>query len=269
LLPNTGAKLAEKYAELGIVELLDVPEVELKSDVHRLIHRATASGLPFHDCEKAREATRAWEYPRSYLDFETIAFAIPRWKGTRPFEQIPFQFSLHVEAEDGAVEHREFLDLSGDDPRRACAETLVRMLPTSGAIITYNASFERRCIRQLADLYPDLAASLLGAEARIVDLLPIARACWYHPEQRGSWSIKEVLPSLVPELSYASMDVGDGSAAQSAYLEATDPGTSAERRAELASALSAYCGLDTEGLVHVLHRLIEPSTIPDAACGVT
>jgi hypothetical protein len=257
LLPNTGARLAEKYAELGVVELLDVPEAELKSEVHRLIHRVTSSGLPFHDCEKAREATASWEFPRSYLDFETIAFAIPRWKGTRPYEQIPFQFSLHVEGENGSVEHREFLDLSGEDPRRACAEALVSMLPMSGAIVTYNASFERRCLRQLAELYPNLASALLSAEARIVDLLPIARACWYHPEQRGSWSIKDVLPSLVPELSYSSLDVGDGSAAQSAYLEATSPGTCAERQAQLGAALSAYCALDTEGLIHVLHRLVE------------
>ena len=130
-------------------------------------------------------------------------------------------------------------------------------LPKSGAIVAYNASFERRCIKQLAELYPDLAPSLLAADARVVDLLPVARACWYHPEQRGSWSIKAVLPSLVSNLSYATLDVGDGSAAQSAYLEAIATHTSAERRAEIASALRTYCALDTEGLVHVLHRLVD------------
>jgi hypothetical protein len=265
LLPNTGAKLADKYAEFGIIELLDVPEAELKSEVHRLIHRVTASGTAFHNCDKAREATRSWPYPRSFLDFETIAFAIPRWKGTRPFEQIPFQFSLHVEDENGRVEHREFLDLSGADPRRDCAEALVSMLPERGAIVTYNASFERRCIKQLAEAFPDLASALLAAEARVVDLLPVVRACWYHPEQRGSWSIKQVLPSLVPELSYASLDVGDGSAAQSAYLEATDADTPTERRAEIEAALRAYCALDTQGLVHVLHRLVDAPATPPAA----
>jgi hypothetical protein len=259
LLPNTGAKLAQKYVEQGILELLEVPEADLKSEVHRLIHRATASATPFHDCEKAKALTAAWPRPFSYLDFETIAFAIPRWKGTRPYEQLPFQFSLHIEREPGDVQHHEFLDLSGEDPRRSCAEALVRMVPAEGAVITYNASFERRCIRQLAELYPDLSARLFAIEERVVDLLPVARACWYHRNQRGSWSIKQVLPSLIPELDYAALEVGDGGAAQAAYLEATDPSTGDKRRDELAASLRAYCGLDTEGLVRVFNRLLDPN----------
>jgi hypothetical protein len=267
LLPNTGARLAEKYRERGIVELLDVPEAELKSGVHRLIHRATASGKPFHDCENAKAAIGNWPKPYSYLDFETIAFAIPRWKGTRPYEQVPFQFSLHVDREDGSVDHREFLDLSGDDPRRACAEALVAMVPAKGAVVTYNAGFERRCLRLLAEQFPDLSAALLAIEARVVDLYPIAKACWYHPEQRGKWSIKQVLPTLVPELDYALLDVADGGAAQATYLKAIEAGTSADRREELAIALRSYCGLDTEALVRVLRRLIEPDASQQPIAG--
>ncbi|WP_300974482.1 DUF2779 domain-containing protein [Sphingomonas sp. LHG3406-1] len=258
LLPNTGGRLAEAFHKLGIVELLDVPASELKSELHRLIQKVTAEGSPFHDCEKARRATEHWPRPLSYLDFETIAFAIPRWIDTRPFENVPFQFSLHID-HDGVVEHHCFLDLSGDDPRRACAEALIAMLPPQGAIVAYNASFERRCIRQLAETFPDLSQALCGLEARVVDLLPVARACWYHPEQRGSWSIKHVLPTLVPELSYKLLEIGDGGAAQSAYIEAVAPETSAQRRQELASALTAYCSLDTEGLRQVFHRLVDPN----------
>jgi hypothetical protein len=129
------------------------------------------------------------------------------------------------------------------------------MMPEGGSVIAYNAGFERRCIRELAELFSDLAPALLSIGSRTVDLLPVVRACWYHPEQRGSWSIKEVLPSLVPEMSYASLEVGDGSAAQSAYLEATSPLTPAERRDALDAALRAYCRLDTVALVQVLHRL--------------
>jgi hypothetical protein len=264
-LPNTGAKLAEKYREQGILELLDVPEADLKSEVHRLIHRVTALGTPFHDCDKARALTAAWPRPFSFLDFETIAFAIPRWKGTRPYQQVPFQFSLHIERVPGEIEHHEFLDLSGQDPRRSCAEALVSTVPTEGAVITYNASFERRCLRELAELYFDLSAALSAIEARVVDLLPVARACWYHPSQRGSWSIKQVLPSLVPELDYGVLEVGDGGAAQAAYLEAIEPSTTADRRTELAASLRTYCGLDTEGLMRVLDRLLDPNASSLAA----
>ena len=84
-----------------------------------------------------------WAYPRTWLDFETIAFALPRWVGTRPYQQVPFQFSAHIEAEDASIAHREFLSLDGFDPRRACAEALVAKVPPEGAVIAYNASFER------------------------------------------------------------------------------------------------------------------------------
>lgn len=256
LLPNTGTKLAEKFAEKGIVELLEIGEQELKSDLHRRIHRATATEEPFHDCAAALAITKQWARPLSYLDFETIMFAIPRWQGTRPFEQVPFQFSLHVEDNDGHIEHRGFLDLSGDDPRRACAEALVSMVPGAGAVVTYSASFERRCVRQLADLYPDLSAALLSIERRVVDLLPVARACWYHRDQRGSWSIKQVLPTMASDLAYASLEVADGIAAQAAYLEAIGPEITKERRADLAAALESYCQLDTEAMIVVHHRLV-------------
>lgn len=263
LLPNSGARLAEKFGEKGIVELLDIAELELKAELHRRIHRVTTTGEPFHDCAAALEATKHWAWPLSYLDFETIAFAIPRWKGTRPFEQVPFQFSLHVERDDRRIEHRGFLDLSGDDPRRACAEALVSMVPDAGSVVTYNASFERRCVRRLVELYPDLASALFSIERRIVDLLPIARACWYHRDQRGSWSIKQLLPTIAPHLDYASLEVGDGGAAQTAYLEAIDPETADARRAELARALKRYCALDTEAMIVVYHRLVGHSAAPD------
>jgi hypothetical protein len=201
----------------------------------------------------------------SYLDFETISLAIPRWKGTRPFEQVPFQFSIHVERDGGPPIHREFLDLSGEDPRRPCADALVEMIPSRGAIVSYNAGFERRCVRQLAEQFPDVADPLLAIAARIVDLLPVAKACWYHPEQRGSWSIKDVLPSLVPELSYEKLAVGDGGAAQTAYVDAIDPATAGERKEELDKALRLYCGLDTEALMLVFHCLVnEPRSVAAA-----
>lgn len=253
ILPYGGGR---RWAGQGIDDLLAVPSAALASDLHRRIQEATRTGEPFHDASGARAAMAEWAFPRSWLDFETINFAVPRWIGTRPYQQVPFQFSVHVEQADGTVEHHEFLALDGRDPRRACAEALLATTPPQGAVIAYNASFERRCIGELAAAFPDLADRLNAIAARIVDLLPVARANWYHRDQRGSWSIKAVLPTIGGALDYAGLEVKGGGDAQQAYLEAIAPETNAARRGALELALKAYCARDTEAMI-VLARHLE------------
>ena len=202
---------------------------------------------------------KSWGWPRAWLDFETIAAAVPRWIGTRPYQQIPFQFSLHLEAKDGTITHYEFLSCDGTDPRRACAEALVKMIPAGACVIAYNASFEKRVLRDLAGWFSDLAKPLLALEASTVDLLPVAREHWYHRDQHGSWSIKAVLPTIAPELDYASLEVKDGSNAQEAWLEAAAPDCAPLRREALADVLKAYCERDTRAMVKVARALIDAS----------
>ena len=252
ILPNSGGR---RWLERGVDDLLAVDPEALPNAMHRRVHDATASGEVFHDVEGARAAMADWAFPRTWLDFETIAFAIPRWIGTRPYQQVPFQFSAHIETEDGTIEHREFLSLDGDDPRRACAEALLTMIPTDGAVIGYKASFEKTRILELAAAIPDLADQLGAIAARVVDLLPVTRAYWYHRDQRGSWSIKSVLPTIAPELDYAGLEVKDGGGAQAAYLEAISPETGEDRREALAAALGTYCGRDTEAMIVLARRL--------------
>jgi hypothetical protein len=132
---------------------------------------------------------------------------------------------------------------------------LIRVVPTSGAVIGYNASFEERCIRDLADAFPDLAAYLNAIADRVVDLLPVARSKWYHRDQRGSWSIKAVLPTIAAEMDYARLEVKDGGGAQEAYLEAIDTRTDEARRSALDGALRAYCRRDTEAMIVLARRL--------------
>ena len=258
ILPNGGGK---RWLEMGIESLADVDPSELKSEVHRHVHRATMTGEPWHDVKGAIAAMAAWAFPRTWLDFETIAFAVPRWVGTRPYQQIPFQFSAHVEHEGGEIDHHEFLSLDGRDPRRVCAEELLAKLPASGAIIAYNAPFERQCIRALAAQFPDLAEALEAMAGRIVDLLPVTRACWYHRDQRGSWSIKAVLPTIDASLDYSKLDVKDGAHAQDAYLEAICAETDDNRRAYIDAGLRAYCGRDTEAMIVLARHLVKPQAI--------
>ena len=178
---------------------------------------------------------------------------MPIWADTRPYAtQIPFQWSCHVEAAAGAVTHRAFLADGPDDPRRPFAETLLDAIGDTGPIFVYNAAFERRIMRELAECFPDLAPRLHAAIGRIVDLLPLARAYYYHPEMHGSWSLKAVLPTIAPELASRILEVAHGGMAQEAFREMIHPDTSAERGAALRQALLEYCERDTMALVHLV-----------------
>ena len=235
----------------GLTELRDVPD-ELLNDKQQRVKAATLSGKHYFDQKAAVAALAAHKLPAYFLDFETIQFAVPIWKGTRPYQQIPFQFSLHRLSRTGNLEQQAFLDLSGKDPSKAFAESLITVCGECGPIFVYNAGFETARIRELADRFPRLARSLLALNERVVDLLPVARDCYYHPSQQGSWSIKAVLPALCPELRYDDLDgVQNGGMAMETYLEALAPQTSIERKAEIERQLLAYCALDTFAMVRL------------------
>jgi hypothetical protein len=238
-----------------ISDMRDLPD-ELLNDVQRRVKAHTLSGEPFFDRAGAAAELASYKLPAFCLDFETIQFAVPIWKGTRPYRQIPFQFSLHRLSDGGQTEHSEFLDLSGDDPSEKFAEALVAACGETGAVFVYNAAFEKSRIKELAERLPRLANELLAINDRVVDLLPIVRQHYYHPSQQGSWSIKSVLPAIAPELSYDALDVvKDGGMAMTAYLEAIHPQTHEARRAEIHRQLLDYCALDTFALVRVLQFL--------------
>lgn len=242
------------WLQQGVRDMLDLKEGDLQPIPARVL-AATRSGQPFHDVAGARQAIGAWGWPRAWLDFETIGPAIPRWIGTRPYQHIPFQFSLHLEQEDGSITHHAFLDLSGADPQAACAEALVRLIPADATIIAYFATFEKGVMSRLAKALPDYADALTDMAARTVDLLPVTRDHWYHRDQRGSWSIKAVLPTI-SDLGYAGLSVKDGGDAQMAYLEATDPATKMDRKSALEEGLLAYCRRDTQAMIAVARRLV-------------
>lgn len=251
ILPYGGGK---KWAAKGIEDLLSLDENALPPLQAKIV-TATRTGIPFHDAAHAVTAMQGWGFPRTWLDFETIQFAVPRWLGTRPYEQIPFQYSAHIEAADGSLQHQAFLVLDGSDPRRACAESLVANVPADGAIIAYNAGFERSVLKGLASQFEDLAAPLLAMAERTVDLLPVARQSWYHRDQRGSWSIKAVLPTL-SNLAYDSLAVADGMMAQAAWHEASSSDCAPARRTELGNALHEYCAQDTWAMIAVARALV-------------
>lgn len=238
-------------ARADVTEMAQVPD-RLLNDHQRRVKACTLAGEPWHDAAGAAVALAAWPPPVSFCDFETIQFAVPVWPGTRPFQQLPFQFSLHRFDADGRLRQREFLDLSGDDPSERFALALIDACAGDGAIFVWNRAFEASRLSELARRFARLARLLTAIRDRLVDLQPIAKAHWYHPAQHGSASLKAVLPTLAPDLDHGALgEVHDGTGAQAAYLEAIDPDTAAERRDALDRALRAYCGLDTLGLARI------------------
>lgn len=250
ILPDGGWK---KWARKGVTDLLALDESMMKPR-EAMIVAATRKAEPFHDEAGARLAMAQWNYPRAWIDFETASAAVPRWIGTQPYQQIPFQFSLHVEQADGTITHSEYLCCDGTDPREGCARALVDAVPKGATLIAYNAGFERGVLQRLARDVPDCADALLAMAERTVDLLPVTRRHWYHRDQRGSWSIKAVLPT-VAELDYESLDVRGGAMAQESLLEAIDPTTTPERRRAIEEALRAYCMRDTWAMILIARRL--------------
>ena len=235
----------------GLTELRDVPD-DLLNERQQRVKYAALSGKTHFDKAAAAKALEAHKLPAYFMDFETTQFAVPIWKGTRPYQQIPFQFSVHRLSRTGKLAHRPFLDLTGEDPSLGFAEALVAACDDTGPIFVYNAAFESSRIRELAERFPRLGASLRALLDRIVDLLPVARDYYYHPDQEGSWSIKAVLPSLCPDLDYAELDgVQNGGMAMEAFAEAVSTGTTTERKAEIERQLHAYCALDTLALVRL------------------
>lgn len=263
-LPRMQSKALKEHIESNnIIEMAEIPD-ELLNEKQRRVKDCTLSNTVYFAQEAAQRALESYAYPHFFLDFETINLAIPKWPGTRAYQQLPFQFSLHCIASPSAeLSHQEFLDLTGDDPSLPFAEALLAAAGESGPIYVYNIAFESTRIKELAARFSDLAEPLLKLNERLVDLWPITKEHYYHPSQQGSWSIKAVLPAISNRLSYAQLDgVHDGAMAMDAYAKAIHPQTPAEEKQALAQELRKYCELDTLAMVEMLQFFLTPVDSP-------
>lgn len=201
-------------------------------------------------------------YPLYFLDFETIQPVIPEYQGTHPYQQIPFQYSLHyIEKEGGELKHKEFLGESGEDTRRHLAEQLCVDIPKDKCVTAYNKAFECSRLTELADTFPDLASHLLNIRDHIIDLLvPFQQGWYYVPAMGGSFSIKSLLPALFPddpELDYHNLEgsVHNGGEAMSIFPIIKD--MAPEEQLLARRSLLKYCELDTYAMVKVWQKLKE------------
>lgn len=256
-LPRMDQRLRRRLAALGIADIREIPsDFDGLSELQRRVRECLIAGVPFQDPQLRAELSGI-RYPIHFLDFESCSAPLPVIPGTRPFEQTPFQWSDHVLHEDGRVEHHEYLHGSRTDPRRPLTMALLRALDGAGSIVVYSG-FEARTMKELADLLPDLAGPLVEhVEHRMVDLHRLLFQHYYHPDLRGSFSIKDVLPVVVDGLGYDDLVIKDGSQASLAFSNMTDPALPVLEREELRSRLLAYCRRDTEATMRLFQELKE------------
>ena len=253
-LPGARSNLLELLLSSGIDDIHGIPEgySELSPDQMR-VRDSVVSGEPYVG-EGLRASLSEVQDPLLFLDFETFNPALPAYPGTRPYQLIPFQWSLHLLHPTGQLEHRDFLHAGPDDPRPAFIDSLLEATGTTGTIIVYS-SFEEARLKKLADEFPEYAQGLLALCERIFDLYKAVRAHYYHPEFHGSYSLKAVLPAVVPGMTYAGLGIQEGQAASLAFARKIAPDTDETEKARLHSDLLEYCRRDTEALVEVFQAL--------------
>ena len=252
-------KKATKLYQNGIVNIAGIKDIDAFNTNQQIQIKAQINGEEFIDKVAIREFLDTLSYPLYHLDFETFQQAVPEFVGLRPYEQIPFQFSIHKEDGKGNLEHFEFLAEVGADPRYELALNLIKFIPQNACVLAYHASFEKGVIQNLATLFPQLSSYLMNIHGNIKDLeIPFAKKFYYHPKMCGSSSIKKVLPAIVPsfESAYSSLDlIHNGGEAMSQYAKLKHK--TKDEQDMIRKALLAYCKLDTLAMVKVLEKLRE------------
>ena len=249
----------------GIIDYKDLlicEDITNKTQIRQMEFSLQDKGT-YVESDNIRDFLKNLSYPLYFLDFETMQPAVPQFKGTKPYQQIPFQYSLHyIEKEGGELKHKEFLAVSGEDPRRAIAEALCRDIPMNVCTTAYNKSFECTRLKELAGTYPDLSEHLLNILDHIVDLLiPFQSGYYYNKAMGGSFSIKSVLPAIFPndpELDYHNLEgVHNGSDAMNIFpkIQFMEP----EEQERARRNLLKYCELDTYAMVKVWQELVRVS----------
>lgn len=250
-LPRLSRTQRSELEEAEINEIRDIPAKFPLRSLQSVVRQAVVQQEPIVHGDLAAMLAPI-ELPVRFLDFETFAPAIPRFAGTSPYDAIPFLFSVHTENETGKVSHLDYLHETDDDPRKHITERLIQALGDQGSICVYS-SYEKTTLNKLIVALPERTIELTAIIDRLVDLLPIVRNSIYYPEFRGSFSIKSVLPVLVPDLGYDDLEIADGQAA-ACYMQALNRVDASERE-EMFDDLGKYCERDTYAMVGVVRAL--------------
>ncbi len=254
-----GKKSCELY-DRGIVEIADIPKTYKLNDKQQIQLSCVANDNVHIDKEGIKEFLGGLEYPLYLLDFETFSTVIPVYDGTRPYQNIPFQFSLHIQENPGGkLQHHEYLAEGKDDPRPGLLAALHNKIGDAGSIVAYNKSFEENVLKDLALAFPEYSEWINGILPGFVDLLvPFRSFNYYNPLQHGSASIKKVLPAITGS-GYEGMAIAKGDDASLAFLDMAYGNLADEEKLQIRNNLLEYCGLDTEAMARIINELYQLS----------
>jgi predicted RecB family nuclease len=256
-LPRIHASEVAKLVALGVRSIHKIPENYPLTGRLRRACTSVQTGTPWLSRE-LKDELETLAYPLYFADFETVSPAIPRFAGMRPYDHIPFQWSVHVQRRPGAPpENLKFLATDASDPRPAFVSALCDALSDRGSIVVYHRQFESQRLTELASWLPEFSGRITKIQRRLWDLLPIIRDHVYHPRFAGSYSLKAVLPALVPEMTYGGMEVTDGKIAGLVWESLVGSDCSETERERKRKALLDYCAQDTLGLVRLVRKLSE------------
>jgi hypothetical protein len=254
-LPVISAEKLEELASRGIDSIGKIPDDFPLTERQKRAWECARTGKPWFG-KGVKEALSGLRYPLYFMDFETLGVALPRYAGTSPYDQIPFQWSVHIQRKPGAVlEHYEFLADDSNDPRPEFVKTLCQVIGKKGSVLAYNSGFESGCLAGLAEALTQCKDEIGNIQDRLWDLLPVMRAHTYDLAFRGSYSLKSVLPALVPDMSYDGMPVAEGNLAGLTWEKMVRAKAGSDERRKYRDDLLAYCKQDTLAMVRLLEVL--------------
>lgn len=262
-----GGKKAIELFNAGILYIKDMSEEHFttrsQKKQQKIQHEVTKTGERHCDKDELKAFIKNLKYPLYFMDFETYATAIPLYDKLKPYQPIPFQFSVHaIEKYGSKPKHYSFIASGIEDPRPTFAKELQKALDKEGTILVYYQSFEKSRLKEIGEFFPESATWIKAVLKRIIDLYdPFKNFAYYHPSQKGSASLKKVLPALTGK-GYDDMEIGNGTDASLAYLFITHGSYDGKKATpqeieKVRNDLAKYCGQDTEGMIWILDKLNE------------
>tara|TARA_Y100000310_G_C20699915_1_gene828762 strand:- start:4718 stop:6163 length:1446 start_codon:yes stop_codon:yes gene_type:complete len=243
-----------KLFDEGIIDLKDVPKDTKLTPKDQTILEGETENKIMISKEHIKHFLDSLNYPLCHLDFETFDTAVPIFDKSRPWQKMPFQYSVHIQPENGEIVHYEYLAQGDEDPRLKLLESLKEHTKNSGSVIVFNKSFEIGVLTKLAEDFPEHKEWIQDVLSRIIDLaVPFQSFYYYNPEQKGSYSIKKVLPAITGK-SYSELEINNGGDASALYFYSHIK-KEIDNKEKIRENLIKYCCLDTEGMVWIVNEL--------------
>jgi predicted RecB family nuclease len=252
-LPGFGLKKVSELESRGIIGISDIGNASKLNELQNRAVESTVSKIPWVS-DRLSEVLSGIGYPMRFIDFETAGPTVPLYPGTSPREVIPFQWSCHILDSDGTLGHSDYLAAGESDPRKEFVESLLRSVGTEGPVLVYSG-YEQTTLRRLAAQFPDLESQIDDLITRFVDLLSLVKENYYHPGFKGSFSIKRVLPVMVPGSDYSDLAIGEGETASVTFVDIVEGRVDEDELDDILYDLLEYCKRDTEAMVRIWQRL--------------